>query len=205
MNDLDEVRKHSKRKESEIVLLLRQGDKSAFDELYQRYVDKMLGFADTFLGDPDESEEVVQVIFVNIWEKRKQLDPGKNIGAYLFRSLKNQILNHLRNISRHCQLTAIPVESQMDGADILRQICVQESKLQVMSSIGEMPEVQQRVFLLSRVEGMSNREIAKKLKLSVRTIEHHLYLGKKFFKGKNLDKLVFIFCFGIYNLVIMLF
>ncbi|NHE57305.1 RNA polymerase sigma-70 factor [Cyclobacterium plantarum] len=184
---------HSKRKESEIVLLIRQGDQSAFEELYRRYVDKMLGFADAFIGNPDEAEEVVQIIFVNIWEKRQQLDPAKSIAAYLFRSVKNEILNRLRNIKRHCDLSAIPAESQMDQQDTLQRICFQESKLQAMNRIGEMPEVQQRVFMLSRVEGLSNKEIANKLKLSIRTIEHHLYLGKKFFNSKNLDRSIFFF------------
>ncbi|MBD3630304.1 RNA polymerase sigma-70 factor [Cyclobacterium sp.] len=185
--------KHSQRKESEIVLLVRQGDQSAFEELYQRYVDKMLGFADAFMGNPDEAEEVVQIIFVNVWEKRQQLDPAKSIAAYLFKSVKNQILNRLRSIKRHCDLSEIPAESQMDQQDTLQRICFQESKLQAMNRIGEMPEVQQRVFMLSRVEGMSNKEIANKLKLSVRTIEHHLYLGKKFFNSKNLDRSIFLF------------
>ncbi|WP_162343686.1 RNA polymerase sigma factor [Cyclobacterium salsum] len=186
------MRKHSLREESEIVLLIRQGDQSAFEELYQRYVDRMLGFADRFLGNPDEAEEVVQVIFVNIWEKRQHLDSERNIAAYLFRSVKNQILNRLRDRKRHCDLSEVPAESQMDQQqDTLQRICFQERRVQAMNRIGEMPEVQQRVFRLSRIDGLSNKEIAMKLKLSVRTIEHHLYLGKKFFNSKNLDKSTF--------------
>lgn len=71
------MRTHSQRNESEIVLLIRQGDQSAFEELYQRYVDKMLGCADAFLRNPDEAEEIVQVVFINIWEKRHRLNPEK--------------------------------------------------------------------------------------------------------------------------------
>lgn len=175
------------------MFLIRQGDQSAFEELYKRYVDKMLGFADAFVGNPVDAEEVVQVIFVNIWEKRQQLDPERNIAAYLFRSVKNQILNRLRDRKRHCDLSAIPADSQMDQQDTLQRICFQESKRQALNRIGEMPEVQQRVFMLSRVEGLSNKEIALELKLSVRTIEHHLYLGKKFFNSKNLDKSILFF------------
>ncbi|MDN3689859.1 RNA polymerase sigma factor [Cyclobacterium jeungdonense] len=190
------MRKHSQRKESEIVLLIRQGDQSAFEELYQRYVDKMLGFADAFMGNPDEAEEAVQVIFVNIWEKRHQLNPEKNIASYLFRSVKNQILNRLRDRKRHCDLSEVPAESQMDQQDTLQRICFQESRMQAMDRIGEMPEVQQRVFMLSRVEGLSNKEIALKLKLSIRTIEHHLYLGRKFFNSKDLDKSILYIVIG---------
>lgn len=157
----------------------------------------MLGFADGFIGNSDEAEEVVQVIFVNIWEKRQQLDPEKNIAAYLFRSVKNQILNRLRDRKRHCDLSEVSAESQMDQQDTLQRICFQESKLQAMNRIGEMPEVQQRVFLLSRIDGLSNKEIALKLKLSVRTIEHHLYLGKKFFNSKNLDKSILYIVIGV--------
>lgn len=159
----------------------------------------MLGFADAFIGNPDEAEEVVQIIFVNIWEKRGHLDPEKNIAAYLFRSVKNKILNRLRDLRRHCDLSEIPAESYMDQQDMLQRMCFKERKLQVMDRIGKMPEVQQKVFMLSKVEGMSNKEIACKLKLSVRTIEHHLYLGRKFFNSKNFDKSIYLIliCFNI--------
>jgi RNA polymerase sigma-70 factor (ECF subfamily) len=164
-------------------------------------VDRLLGFSDAFLGDTDEAEEVVQVLFVAIWEKRTQLNPSKKIESYLFTAVKNAILNRIRDTKKRCDLTSIPHTTQASQEDILQHICQKELTEQVMGSIQEMPEVQQKVFLLSRIEGLSNSEIAKKLQVSKRTIEHHLYLGNKFFKNKNFDK---VFVSGLFFTIISL-
>lgn|GEM_PF-3479479 len=72
------MRKLCQHSEADIVLLLKQGDKSAFEELYYRYIDKVLGFAGSFLLNSQEAEEIVQIVFINVWENRKFLNSMKN-------------------------------------------------------------------------------------------------------------------------------
>ncbi|MDN3686243.1 RNA polymerase sigma factor [Cyclobacterium jeungdonense] len=94
--------------EKELVRSLRQGDMKAFDELYYRFLPKLLGFAYNYLSDEMEAEETVQVIFIKIWEGRKSLDENKNFKAYLFQSVKNQLINKLRNQKKNCTIEEIP-------------------------------------------------------------------------------------------------
>ncbi|EPR66944.1 RNA polymerase ECF-type sigma factor [Cyclobacterium qasimii M12-11B] len=151
----------------------------------------MLGFAGAFLLNPEEAEEIVQIVFISVWEHRKSLDPTKSFGAYLYQSIKNRMLNKIRDAKRMCDLSDVSGDNSLDKNDIERQLCLKEITLETMATIKKMPKTQQKVFLLSRVDGFSNPEIAKKLSISIRTVEHHIYQAKKCFVIKNFDRIVF--------------
>tara|TARA_R110002074_G_scaffold126291_3_gene264245 strand:+ start:1043 stop:1630 length:588 start_codon:yes stop_codon:yes gene_type:complete len=182
------VRKPSQHKEAELVLLLKQGDKSAFEELYHRYIDRMLTFASSFLFNPLEAEEVVQIVFIAVWDNRKNLDPSKPFSAYLFRSIKNRILNRIRDQKKMCDLSNVSEEKSLYGLDIEREICLKETTREALAIVSKMPKIQRKVFILSKVDGFSNLEIAEKLTISTRTVEHHIYKAKKSFKVNNFEK-----------------
>ncbi|AWW32990.1 RNA polymerase sigma-70 factor [Echinicola strongylocentroti] len=164
------------------MVALRQGDLTAFNELYFRYVNHLLSFAQSYLKDFTEAEEIVQETFIKIWENRKQLDSSKNFKSYLFISVRNSILNRIRNRHRNLRLDEVPEEAVLTESKAIYNLVYQELENTAMGLIEDLPEVQQRVFKLSRLEGMSNDQIATKLNLSKRTIEHHIYLATKYLK-----------------------
>ncbi|MFC4870977.1 RNA polymerase sigma-70 factor [Negadavirga shengliensis] len=174
--------------ESDLVKSLRQGDIKAFDELYFRYMEKLLGFAKSYLLDEREAEETVQEIFIKIWEKRKTLDESKNFRSYLFQSVKNHLLNRIRDRRNNCKLEEIPEEMAISSQNIIEDISYKELEETAIGLIKNLPRVQQEVFMLSKMEGLSNGEIALRLNLSKRTIEHHIYLATKFLKGELVHK-----------------
>ncbi|WP_460519873.1 RNA polymerase sigma factor [Cyclobacterium sediminis] len=186
------MRKPNQHKEAELVFLLKQGDKSAFEELYHRHIDRMLTFASSFLFNPLEAEEVVQIVFISVWENRRNLDPSKPFSAYLYRSIKNRMLNRIRDRKKMCDLSDISEEKSLDGLDIEREICLKETTREALEIVSKMPKIQQKVFILSKIDGFSNSEIAEKLTISTRTVEHHIYKAKKFFKVNNIENYGFI-------------
>ena len=171
-----------------MVILLRQGDRNAFDELYYRYVPRLIAFSKTYIKNKEEAEEAVQEIFIRIWERRQALDDSKSFKAYLFQSIKNYFLNFIRDRKNACQLSDIPEDMHPSNENILENLTYRELEKTALDLIASLPKVQQEVFTLSRMEGMSNLEIADKLKLSKRTVEHHIYLSLKHLKGKLRQK-----------------
>tara|TARA_R110000737_G_C14612393_1_gene491193 strand:+ start:1185 stop:1775 length:591 start_codon:yes stop_codon:yes gene_type:complete len=189
------VRKKSQHNETDLVLLLKQGDKFAFEELYHRYIDRMLGFASSFLLNGEEAEEVVQIVFIGVWDNRKSFDPEKSFSAYLYRSIKNRILNRIRDQKKMCDLSNISDEKSFDGLDIEREICLKETTREALEVVSKMPKIRQKVFILSKIDGLSNKEISEKLSISTRTVEHHIYKAKKSFKVNNFDNIVLFLLF----------
>lgn len=163
----------------------------AFDELYHRFVPRLLAFSKKYILDEQEAEEAVQEIFIKIWEKRKSMDENRNFKSYLFQSVKNHLFNLIRDRKKNCQLEDIPEGEFPYEEVILQDISYRELENTTYGLIASLPKVQQEVFTLSRLEGLSNHEIALKLNLSKRTVEHHLYLSMKFLRGKLVRKASF--------------
>lgn len=91
-----------------------------------------------------------------------------------------------------CDLSDISEEKSFDGLDIEREICLKETTREALAIVSKMPKIQQKVFILSKVDGFSNSEIAEKLTISTRTVEHHIYKAKKSFKVNNIENYGFI-------------
>ncbi len=182
------MRPLKKKPEKELILLLRQGDVKAFDELYYRYIPRLMSFTRTYILDEQEAEEVVQVIFVKIWEKRKYLDETKYLKPYLFQSVKNHLFNLIRNKKKTCQLEDIPDEQFPTEDTILENLSYKELEDTVFGLIESLPRMQKEVFVLSRMECLTSSEIAVKLKISKRTVEHHIYLSVKYLKVKLMHR-----------------
>lgn len=173
----------SKHTDKALLLGLSQDDMQAFDELYHRYAHQLMAFAKTFFPDQETAEEAVQEIFIRIWEKRKSLDRDKEFKPYLFQAVKYYMYNYIRDKKQACTFDEAPDEYFLVEINQHDQLVYEELEEKAHGLIHNLPKTQQQVFKLNKLEGMSSTEIAVKMNLSKRTVEHHIYLATKAVRG----------------------
>ena len=188
--------------DSELIEKLRKGDVEAFDLVYQRYARKLYAFSFKYLKSKEEAEELVQSVFLKVWENHKNLKRDASFKSYLFTIAYNEICNLFRR--RKYQQSFIDktmignLESSGETED---QIEFQFVLEQIAQIIDKLPEKQKAIFLKSRQDGKSTKEIAEEFGLSRGTIDNYISESLKFIranlKDKHLSVLLFISLFYV--------
>lgn len=171
------------------------GDIKAFEKLFYDLYDGLAYCAFQYLKDKDAAEDIVQELFSKLWINREQLTHDTNIQAYLYSAVKNACLNQIKHqkVKEAYLLTSVfplqsvdQIESKMDAAAL--------DKL-IQNSIFELPTERQKIFLLSRRQGLKYHEIADKLGISVKTVEAQMGKALRFLRERLKDYLVLIIVF----------
>jgi RNA polymerase sigma-70 factor (ECF subfamily) len=181
--------------EKNIFLKIRDDDKGAFKNLFDTYYASLCHYASHFLNDDALSEEVVQELFVRLWEKRRSLDVETSVRQYLFRAVRNGCLNQIQHdkVRRlHGNRLKEALTSENPAEDFL---ITPEMILQLEEGIESLPEKRREIFRLSREEGLKYREIAEKLKISVKTVEAQMGLALKMLRSKIRTFLFFMYLY----------
>jgi RNA polymerase sigma-70 factor (ECF subfamily) len=157
----------------QVASRIKIGDEQAFELLFHKYYIKLCSFANKFLNEPEEARDVVQQVFIKIWECREYIDPDDSLNAYLFKITQNICINklHRRKVeSKYSEIYKLVYANQ-------REITPDESLLSgelekhIINAIDKIPPKCRRVFELSRIEGLKYVEIANVLHISVKTVE----------------------------------
>lgn len=170
-------------KESEIIERIRQGDIRQFETLFRSSYLSLVRYASTMIKDKDTSEEIVQDLFVRIWQERDKLNIESSLNGYLFRAVHNRCLHHIEHakvVERHAKemMAAVP-EMAETPSDMLQYKELQEK---IVGIIERLPERCGQIFCMNRFEGMKYAEIAEKLSLSVKTVEANMGRALKEFR-----------------------
>jgi RNA polymerase sigma-70 factor (ECF subfamily) len=162
---------------------LRNGNKSVFEELYRNNYTPLLYFCIRYVENIDEAEEIVQGVFVKLWEKHSEIKITSSLSSYLHRAVQNSALNHLnrRKIlnkyvisqNKDINITFTDPHKTLENIEV-RQI--------IMRAILELPEKRREIFELSRFEGMKYKNIAKHLSISVKTVENQMTKALKYLR-----------------------
>jgi RNA polymerase sigma-70 factor (family 1) len=159
----------------DIVSAIRQGQESAFEQMFRTYYERLCRYADTLLRDTDEAEEMVQTVFLTIWEKRADLEITLSLKAYLYRAVHNHCLNRIKHYSVRENHREYSLYFQPDGYDsVTEAIHAHELEERIERAVSKLPEQCQVVFRMSRFEELKYQEIADQLGLSVKTIENQI-------------------------------
>jgi RNA polymerase sigma-70 factor, ECF subfamily len=181
-----------------LAVKIRDDDKSAFKYLYDRYNKKLYYFSLRYYISSEEAEEMVQSIFISIWEHRKSLDAGMSVRNFLYRSAVNYIYNYLKK--KAIREKFIRSEIQKGEPQTLityDQIFYHDLERSLNRIVETLPSEQQKIFKMSRFDGFTHEEIACRLNLSVRTVENQIYRALKMIKSKmNGEILIIIMVLG---------
>ncbi|OQB81467.1 MAG: ECF RNA polymerase sigma factor SigL [Bacteroidetes bacterium ADurb.Bin123] len=171
---------------------IRNGDRTAFKSLFDAFYAPMCHYASHFLNDDNQAEEVVQDLFVKIWERRMELVVETSLKHYLFRSVRNQCLNLIRR-DKVRQLHAMKLRDALLSEDAPEDYSISPEKLlRIEEGIASLPEKRQEIFRLNREEGLKYREIAEKLGISVKTVEAQMGAALKSLREKFRTLLFFL-------------
>lgn len=159
-----------------LVAQVQVGDLAAFEALVRIWAKPLIGFAGSLLRAPDEAEEVVQDLFVWIWEHRFEWEVRGQLGPYLFRAVRNRVVNRLRHQKVeerfHARLTLAPTPDRSSPTDHL--LVTNELSAAIDAAIAGLSDRCREVFLLNRQQGFSYAQIAETLQISVKTVEIHM-------------------------------
>jgi len=164
---------------------LKIGNETAYELLFKEYYKVLVIFASKYLKDIEASKELVQELFVHIYEKRENLDINSSLKSYLFRSVHNRCINLINS----WKIREKYAEYYNQTADIKQNSLEQEvnaSELEnaLHTAINELPPRCKTIFKMNRFDGLSNNEIADKLTLSKRTVETQISKALKILRVK---------------------
>ena len=160
-------------------------NEKAFTTLYRLYWSKVYNFSRLYLSSITEVEEVVQEVFVKVWETRDFLRADDNFKGYLFIITRNLIFNQFRKSFNENAYKLTVLSAAMDYYDMEDELSAADLKEFIKRMVGELPPRQQEVFKMSRDEHLTYKEIATRLNISEKTVERHINEAIKFLK-KNI-------------------
>jgi RNA polymerase sigma-70 factor (ECF subfamily) len=158
---------------------------SSLEELFNYYYPRLFNFSKSFLKVEDGIDDIIQEVFVKIWQNRKNITTPSTFNAFIFTITRNLLLNELRSrFNQQKTKNEIFKQSVAEEYQSFEPAEYQELKEKIDQIIFEMPARQKEIFQLSRTEGLSHKEIAEKLAISTKTVEYHITQSSRFLKEK---------------------
>ncbi len=168
---------------SELIVRFRNGEYDAYEELYRKFRKPALHFCVSILKDIDESENIVQDVFLKIWYKRSLLNPDLNFIPYLFTIIKNQVYDYRKVAIKNEAINERFREMILDAQCADKEI--KEARLvKIKEAVENLSARKKEIIKLNYERGLSYKEIAKELDIKLNTVKNQLVIAKKSIRKK---------------------
>ncbi|MHA7110037.1 RNA polymerase sigma-70 factor [Sunxiuqinia elliptica] len=158
-----------------ILKELAKSNKQALEELFNYYYPRLYNFSKSFLKLEDGIDDVLQEVFLKIWHNRAEIKRSESFNSYIFTITRNLLLNELRSRLNNQKLRDRILEASVAEEFLsMGNVEYDELKEKVEEIINELPQKQREIFRMSRIEGLSHKEIAEKKSISTKTVEYHI-------------------------------
>ena len=165
-------RDFNKIEDSELMQRLSNDDRKAFEHIFKSYYQDLCRFGVTYVKDMDVAEELVQQIFINIWERRYELSISTSMKSYLFTAVRNKSFNYLKlQLPKEYKKVDVDNVGFVESNNKEEDIVFEDLKVYVANAIDSLPGKCKIIFNLSRNSGLTYKEIAEELDISVKTVE----------------------------------
>lgn len=167
-------------RDTELMIRIQHSDMEAFSLLYHHYWHPLFSFANKLLRSYDDAQDIVQTVFLSIWERRNVIAIQQSVESYLHQAVRFQSLKKLESVlSSPENIDRIQEELLPAFNDILHRMQEQDLVKQLEKEISGLPPRTQEIFLLSRQYKLSIAEIAMKLGISEQTVKNQLHIALK--------------------------
>lgn len=180
---------------------LKKGSKEAFNHVFRYYYPRMMAYVAPIV-EQKVAEDIVQEVFIYVWEHRENLYVGDGFSSYLFQSAYTRCLDHIRkkqvDEKYHSHVYERYLEdcqSLLQGNNyILEELSIQEFYRHLYEWLDKLPEQRREVFILAYIKGLTAKEIAEQTQIPQRTVESHLYLTLKYLKKRMSKSDYYMLC-----------
>lgn len=188
------------REEQSLLQATQSGDETAFDALFRAYYAPLCRYACSLTdGDPDEAEDMVQQVFVKLWEQRAVLEVQWSVKAYLYKMVHHRCLNRLRDARVREQYKTYNA-AQLEQPQEHLPGAAAELSVRIQRALEGLPTECRRIFELSRFEELKYREIADQLGISIKTVETQMGKALRQMRTELADYLVTILVAFLFKL-----
>ena len=167
---------------SDILLFskVKKGDGVAFEQIFKRYYNDLARYCYSLVRDETAAEEITQEVFIYLWEKKDTIEISSSLKSYLFSAVRNKSINYIKyELPRQRILIDLSDTVLVEGTIFHEKNDIKRLKKKIQVSINQLPEKCKQIFLLSRYGGMTYKEIAEELELSVKTVENQMSIALK--------------------------
>ncbi len=176
-------------------------DKGTFEDLFRSYFAPLCSFAQKYVRDIDEAKDIVHNVFINLWNKRNEVDLNTSLKSYLFQGVYNRSLNYIRDHKKLVQFNTPQSEAELgkyiESRDHLES---SEAEGRINRALDALPDKCREIFLMNRFDGLKYREIAEKLNISIKTVETQMSRALKTLREKLSDMILVLIFFFLQNL-----